>query len=372
MCSFKKFLTKKFAVVAAAAMIGASGLLAGSGVAGAASVSQDVPPTLTLVATSSFQWSGVTVAPSGRIFVCFPTSENSPTFKIAEMVNGITMPFPSDEMQGTFENVQSIYADGENMLWVLDSAGARSKLCRVDIEMGTVLDTFTFGADVILPDTYLNDVRIDNAGGTAYLTDSGHGGIIVLDLGSGASYRALSDIPEVRSTLSMGIYFPTTGLYTNVGQTDGLELSKDGKKLYFSAMGAEDLYSIPTAVLKDRTMTMDKKQSALELVTLDGVPSDGMTLRGDFLYMGDLADEGVFEIDLEETNKKEAGAILNLKKDIRWANSFATAPDGKVYFTTSASNYPVDQQQPYELYTLTWDDKNDPIKLRDIPVGNNS
>ena len=56
----------------------------------------------------------------------------------------------------------------------------------------------------------------------------------------------------------------------------------------------------------------------------------------------------------------EAGAILNLGVDIRWADSFARAADNSIYFTTSAINYPVEQQPPYELYRMIWKDQKEP------------
>ena len=61
-----------------------------------------------------------------------------------------------------------------------------------------------------------------------------------------------------------------------------------------------------------------------------------------------------------EAEKAWTGAILNLGKDIRWADSFALASDDSIYFTTSAVNYPVEQQPPYELYRMVWKDQKEP------------
>ncbi|MBQ9364516.1 MAG: hypothetical protein IJT82_01965 [Schwartzia sp.] len=366
----KGWIKKSIAAAFSAALIGM-----GAPEASALNVSQDVPPDLTLVAQSDFQWAGLTISPRGRFFVCFPEWGVHPEFKLAELVNGVTVPFPSDEMQGSFANVQSISCDKENMLWVLDaakvpgepSAPSAVKLCRVDIDMGTVMDTYTFNADVILPDTYLNDFRIDLDSSTAYITDSGHGGIILLDLSTGESYRALTDIVEVRANLQ-SIYFPTTGMFSRLEHSDGLELSNDKKTLYFASLGGDRVYGVPTAALKNRALSMDERKKAVREITLDGAPSDGMVIRGDYLYMGDLADEGILELDTTLAGKKEAGAILNLGKDVRWASSFALGLDGSIYFTTSAENYPIDQQKPYELYKMSWTKKSDPMKIKDTPV----
>ena len=84
-----------------------------------------------------------------------------------------------------------------------------------------------------------------------------------------------------------------------------------------------------------------------------------MVRRKSKLYMGNLSDEGVWEFDLDESNTNEAGATMNLGIDIRWASGFALAADNSIYFTTSAINYPADQQAPYELFRMVWDKKQE-------------
>ena len=154
----------------------------------------------------------------------------------------------------------------------------------------------------------------------------------------------------------MGIYFPT-GLYSNLAHSDGLELSADKKQLYFCALGSDILYSVPTAALLDESLSVAERQKFVKAINVHNVPTDGMVLRRDALYMGALSNEGIWEFRLDEANVAEAGAILNLGKDIRWADSFALAKDNSVYFTTSATNYPVEKQPPYELYHMVWPDK---------------
>ena len=315
-------------------------------------------PVAELVAQSAYQWTGVAVTPTGRIFVCYPTWENHPDFKVAELIGGTPQPILTD---APLVNVQSVVADEAGALWVLDAAKLpgentdpnAAKLCRVDPATGEITRTYPFSAAVVLPDTYLNDVRVDNGRGFAYITDSGHGGIIALDLTTGEAWRALTDIPEVRANLQ-SIYFPHTGLFTKMAHSDGLELSKDKSELYFSALLGDCLYAVKTAALRDRDKTVAERQKAIRWVNIHNLPTDGMVLRNGYLYMGDLADEGVWEFDVEVENTDEAGTILPLKKDFRWADSFALAPDGSIYFTTSAINYPPEQQPPYELYRLVF------------------
>ena len=331
-----------------------------------AKVSQEAPPKLELAAISEYQWTGVAVSPGGRIFVCFPRGEHQPSYHVGEVVNGAVVPCDALDSQAGFISVHSVVSDGANTLWVLDAAKlpgkdvdpSGAKLYMVSLSTNEILRIYTLPSDVVLPDSDMNDVRIDNARGFAYFTDSGRGGILVLDLNSGDAWRALTDIPEVRATLS-GIYFPHTGFFNKLANSNGLELSADRKTLYFSATGSDILYAVPTDALVAPGLTPAERQKAIRVVNVQNVPTDGMVLRRSTLYMGNLSDEGVWQFDLTETNTAEAGATMNLGVDIRWADSFALAPDGSVYFTTSALNYPADQQAPYELFHMVWDKQKD-------------
>ena len=344
----------KTAIVAG--LIAAAGVLPGE----ARPIYQEVPPQAVLVAKSASRWHGVTVLPSGRIFVCYPAGESRPAFSVAEIAGGQAQPRFEDV---AFHSVQSLITADDGRLWLLDTgraegtaeAGAVPRLLLADPATDTIETVYDIPAEVILPDSFLDDLRVDTAAGCAYITDSGHGGILVLDLATGDAWRALSDIPEVRANLQ-SIYFHKTGVYnTATAHSDGLELSKDRKSLYFSALGSDCLYAIPTAVLRDRSKSVAERQKAITLLSMHNVPADGMVLRDNYLFMGDLADEAVWRFDLTEPNKKEAGSMMvELQKDFRWPASFALAPDKSVYFTTTAANYPKDQQAPYELYRMAW------------------
>jgi len=79
----------------------------------------------------------------------------------------------------------------------------------VDISTNTIIKTIIFPTTVAYGDSYLNDVRFDlrpsvsECGqGVAYITDSsseGRNGIVIVDLGTGESWRHLDGIPEVRA-----------------------------------------------------------------------------------------------------------------------------------------------------------------------------
>jgi hypothetical protein len=72
---------------------------------------------------------GVTVAPTGRIFVNFPRWGDKVDFTVTEIKQGRLVPFPtaamnqirSDDPTHSFLSVQSVVVDAANRLWVLDT-----------------------------------------------------------------------------------------------------------------------------------------------------------------------------------------------------------------------------------------------------------
>jgi sugar lactone lactonase YvrE len=158
---------------------------------------------------------GVTISENGRIFVNFPKWGDDVKFTVAEIIKNKLVPYPDlstnevdyDNLDKCFISVQSIVADGRGALWVLDTAAPNfsgpikggAKLVCVDLATNKLKRSYTFSDDVVLPNTYLNDVRIDyrvGDEGYAYITDSadnkGPGGIIVVDLFSGKAFRRLN------------------------------------------------------------------------------------------------------------------------------------------------------------------------------------
>jgi hypothetical protein len=165
-----------------------------------------VTPTLQPVASfPTQQVTGVAVSKSGRIFVNFPDWSDGHTISVAEIVNGQPQPFPNEEWNrpGTpkdhFVCVQSVYVDESDSLWILDPAAPRMKeivkggpkLVKVDLVKNAVVQTIPFGEGVAPKKSYLNDVRVDIKTQTAFITDSGLGAIVIVDLRTGKARRLL-------------------------------------------------------------------------------------------------------------------------------------------------------------------------------------
>lgn len=120
------------------------------------------------------------------------------------MHDGSVKPFPDEfwnrwdlkpeTADKQFVCVQSVVADDVDALSVVDAAApllasvvpGGAKLVKIDLKTNQVSRVFPFGPDIAKANSYMNDVRVDNKTNTAYLTDSGAGGIVVLDLNSGS------------------------------------------------------------------------------------------------------------------------------------------------------------------------------------------
>jgi len=161
---------------------------------------------------------GVTVSSEGRIFVNFPRWGDDVPFTVGEIRDGKVIAFPDAAFNKadparpgeSLISVQSVVADAAHRLWILDTAAPNfatpipggAKLVAVDLATNNVVKTIVLPPNVVLTTTYVNDVRFDlrqGKGGIAYITDSstsGPGGIILVDLDSGDSWRRLSGHPS--------------------------------------------------------------------------------------------------------------------------------------------------------------------------------
>ena len=165
---------------------------------------------------------GVAVNSKGRIFVSFPRWEDPVPYSIAEIKGGQEVPYPNTLIntnpaapfdESRFVATQGLVVDGKDRLWVLDTGTVNlgpiisqnaPKLVGIDTGTDRVIKTIHFPANVALPNTYLNDLRVDlryGQDGVAYITDSGAksgGGLIVVDLASGRSWRKLTGDETVK------------------------------------------------------------------------------------------------------------------------------------------------------------------------------
>lgn len=304
---------------------------------------------------------GVTVTETGRIFVNFPRWGDNVPFTVAEIKKGTAVPYPDAAVNKAdnarpgeqFLSVQSVVADGQGKLWVLDTAApgfskpveGGAKLVAIDLQSNKIVKTIVMHSDVILPATYINDVRFDyrvGKAGVAYITDSslsGIGGIIVVDLDSGKAVRRLTGdrstspekgfVPVVEGETLLQRHPDGTTAPFSVA-SDGIALSPDGKTLYYCPLSGRHLYAISTALLRDPTITEAQLSAAVQDLGEKGA-SDGLESDANgAVYAGDYERNAIRKMDKNGTWQTIAHG-----PQILWPDTLSVGHDGYLYFTVN-------------------------------------
>jgi sugar lactone lactonase YvrE len=305
-------------------------------------------------ADDTFQITGVTMSKHGRLFVNYPRWSDLYLNAVVEVLpDGSTRPFP-DETWNRWDRkphtatthfvcVQSVVVDEQDALWVLDPAAPMltspvpngAKLVKIDLFSNRVVQVIAFGPEAIRADSYLNDVRVDLRAQTAYITDSGAGGIVVVDLASGRARRTLDAHPSVMAEPGVEIVINGKPVVDAQGQppkfnSDGIALSKDGAWLYYQPITATALYRVPTAVLRDPHASATTVGAAVERYA-STFPVDGLWIDAqDRVYLSDITHTAISRLLPDRTIER-----LIVDRRLQWPDTFTEAPDGAMYVTAS-------------------------------------
>jgi len=338
-----------------------------------------IAPAAELQEVASFpdkQITGVGVSPtSGRIFVNFPYWSDDHSISVAEIVNGQPKAFPNDEWNKAgpadshFICVQSVVVDDLDNLWVLDPAAPKMqeivkggpKLVKIDLATNQVLQTIPFGEDVAPKKSYLNDVRIDTRTNTAFITESGRGAIIVVDLMSGKARRLLDGHPSTQPEEDVKLVVDGKALIDQQKKTppqiasDGIALDAKNGYLYYHALTGHTLYRIKTSFLRDEKLSKAELESKVENVGRTSA-SDGMLEGQDgSVYLTDLENSAIARWD--PANKRVEQIIAD--KRLLWPDTLSWGPKGEMYVTASQiENMPrfnkgkSTRTEPYKLWKI--------------------
>jgi hypothetical protein len=146
-------------------------------VSGQAVRAQTDPKLIEVADFGRYQPIGLAVSqevPKGRIFVTFPKREPY-QYGLAEIVDGQRKPYPNAEwnqwdllhVRDRFVNVQALFVDQTNSLWVLDPASPAGyppfvdgiKLVKIDLKRNKVERVYRFD-DLPRDQIGLNDVQL--------------------------------------------------------------------------------------------------------------------------------------------------------------------------------------------------------------------
>lgn len=275
-------------------------------------VAQEIfPAPLEVVASINTQdFSGIAVTKDNRVFIGAPREVDDFGFPtLAEYKgNGKLVPYPSKELSlpgnpdpsKRLVGVHGMTLDAQDRLWMIDDGKEAKKpiqqgavkVVGIDPTTNKVIAWILLPEGIWLPESHMNDIRVDlthGAKGTVHLTDSSFGqnpALIVVDIATGKARRLLN---ATRFTLAdqhfLGYLESKPHVYSAEhptmpqGGADGIELSPDDSKLYWTALNGHTMWSIPTAVLRDPNATTEQLEASIvdegERPEADGLAKDG-------------------------------------------------------------------------------------------------
>lgn len=270
-------------------------------------------------------------------------------------------PFPSweDNRLGdprAFQNVLGVEVDSTNRMWVVDMgwvAGVEptpdgaQKIVVLDLDHGTEIARYAIPDSVADRKTsFLNDLAIDERRQVAFISDSGNrsgsptaSGLIVYDLASNTARRVLDKDASVRDdaarTLSVDgePVFPGNRLAVGI---NGLALTPDGSRLYWSITTGDAVYWAPTEVLLRAGATAAEVSAAVRGPLRIGGGSDGLSAddRGR-IYITNLAKNRVEVVDPAD------GKLTTVAegKGMVWPDSLSWDTRGGLFFSTNHLNH---------------------------------
>lgn len=241
------------------------------------------------VFSSNLITNGITTDSAGRTFAPVqPAKFGDP--QVIEIRKGVPVAYPNEEWNAAkgptltrFVGVNALRIGPDGALWIVDRGSTgigkpqipgAAKLVRIDLVTDKVSRTYSLAA-LVKPNSFVDDVRI--VGRTAYLTDAGAPGIIVMDLDTGAGRRVLDDHPSTVSKaplMAEGRELKDPDGNSIVVHADQLEISPDQKWLYYQPCSG-GMSKIETRFLNDRTLTDVELASHVEFFAK--TPSTGGT-----------------------------------------------------------------------------------------------
>ena len=323
------------------------------------------------------QLAGVTVSKTGRMFVNIPRWVDEPTPSVAEIVaNGDLVAYPNEEInvwdkkEGNsarehFVCVQSVVADTDDNLWILDPASplfkgvvpGGPKLLKVNLATNAIERTYFFDELSAPAKSYLNDIRVAN--GFGFITDSGMGAIVVLNLKTGGVRRLLENHPSTKAELGVE---PVIGdkpwkfadNSTPQVHSDGIAIDPKLEYVYYKALVGRTLYRISITALLDDALSPEALGKRVERVA-DTEPTDGLEFdaQGN-LYMTSLEGNAIKAL-------RPSGQIdvVARSTDFLWPDTITISPAGDLLFSATQfhkmpmfNNGEDKRVAPYKIFRL--------------------
>ena len=260
---------------------------------------------------------GFAISPNGRMFVPLSHIDGSEGPQVIEWVDGKPQPYPDANMNSWktgddpathFVHVNALrVGTGGLSLWLVDTGSPDigkpkvpkgPKIVKIDLATNKVVRTYPLDA-VTNEKSYVDDIRFH--GSTAYITDAGSPGVIVLDLGTGAARRVLDDDPSTTAqrpvTADDHVLRGPDGNPVKV-HADQLEVSPDGR-FFFYQPASGPMSRVATRYLDDPKL--NTTQLAKHITTYSRTGSTGGTAidAAGIIYCSDTNKHRIMTIDTE-------------------------------------------------------------------------
>jgi sugar lactone lactonase YvrE len=235
------------------------------------------------------------------------------------------------------------------------------KLVKIDLASDKVVQTILFDKTIAPEKSYLNDIRIDNQTGHAYITESGVGSLIVVDLKSGKARRVLERDPTTKAEPDkplivdgMTLIEPKTGS-TPQFNADGIAFDQARGLLYYHALTARNLYRVKTSDLLNEDLT--DKELAARVTKLGETPSPDVMITGrdGSIYLAAFEKNAIVRVNPESG---QSDTVLEDDR-LQWPDTMSWGPGGELYVTTSQIHRMPKfhggksaRKEPYRLYKL--------------------
>eukprot|EP01102_Stenamoeba_stenopodia_P004471 TRINITY_DN1476_c0_g1_i1.p1 TRINITY_DN1476_c0_g1~~TRINITY_DN1476_c0_g1_i1.p1 ORF type:complete len:533 (-),score=113.67 TRINITY_DN1476_c0_g1_i1:1255-2853(-) len=280
-------------------------------------------------------------------------NDSTPTF---QSLNNL-MPWRNDGEEA-LQSVLGFEIDPCDRMWILDqgissdlpSLPGFAKLLVWDLKTNSLIRKYVFTEDVIsLNNSFLDDISVDLVNNFAYITDAGvptssdglqlfsnqtKGGLIVYDYDNNNAWRVLDSHPSVQPLTDYWLIANQEKVSFNapakVG-ADGTGLSMDTLTYYYTVLSGTKVYAIPTASLRNQSLTAD--QLASEVVVVGDMNSAaGGILFGsdDVLYVTDLSDSAVKSVGVQPIRNGLDVQIISQDSRMEWPDGLGFDNNGNL------------------------------------------
>ena len=291
------------------------------------------------------QVTGVTVSEQGKIFANFPRWRKGVKNAVVQISNNTATPYPNKKWNSweidspindsIFVAIQSVVAS-KNNLYVLDTRnplfkGVQSnpRIFVFNLISNKLDRIYILSNNSFHKDSYINDLRIDEKNKKAYFTDSGHAGLLILDLKSGVFKRVLDNHTSTLAETNHLTF--KEGRWNNTVNSDGIALDTKKNILYYHSLTGYNLYAIPTSVLINGTE--EEIEKGVKFIKKTPAP-DGMIIdKLGNLYLADLENNKIIKLETSTNNIK----VFAEGPKVRWADTFSIYKNN-LYYTNSRIN----------------------------------